>query len=65
MDEQTYKGLYSILDMVSSYAQIILVDNTPPGEESKYIKYIFRNKNKSKEAISEEGLINLSLNEFK
>lgn len=64
MDEQTYRELYGILKMISTYSQIIIVDNTPPIEEGKNIKYIFKNKSKSREAISEYGLIDLTKNEF-
>lgn len=64
MDEKTYKELYVVLKVISEHTQIILVDNTPPTQEGKYIRYIFKNKSNSREAISEEGLIDLSKNEL-
>jgi hypothetical protein len=64
MDEQAYNDLYKILEHISEICQVIIVDNTPPKSQSKYIKYIFRNKSNSRESISEEGLIDLSKNEI-
>ena len=65
MDEELYKGLYELLKKLSEYSQIIIVDNTPPEDEMKYIKYIFRNEDKKKETISKYGLIDINKNEFK
>lgn len=64
MDEETYKGIYDLLSIIGEKTQVIIVDNTPPQEEWKYIRYIFKNETKSREAISESGLIDLSKNEF-
>ncbi|WP_346962443.1 hypothetical protein [Clostridium sp.] len=64
MDEETYKDIYSLLSKIGEKTQIIIVDNTPPKEEGKYIRYIFKNETKSREAISESGLIDLSKNEY-
>lgn len=64
MDEETYKGIYDLLSDIGEKTQVIIVDNTPPQEEGKYIRYIFKNETKSREAISESGLIDLSKNEY-
>lgn len=64
MDEELYKNLYELLKIISKQSQIIIVDNTPPAEEKKYIKYIFRNEDTKKKTISKNGLIDLSKNEI-
>lgn len=64
MDEETYKDIYDLLSDIGEKTQVIIVDNTPPQEEGKYIRYIFKNETKSREAISESGLIDLSKNEY-
>lgn len=64
MDEQAYNDLYKILEHISEICQVIIVDNTPPKSQNKYIKYIFRNKSNRRESISDEGLIDLSKNEI-
>ncbi|WP_026883200.1 hypothetical protein [Clostridium akagii] len=64
MDEELYKNLYELLKIISNSSQIIIVDNTPPAEEKKYIKYIFKNEDTKKKTISKNGLIDLSKNEI-
>lgn len=55
-DPEVYLNIYYMLVQLSEKAQIIIVENTPLDEMSKYEKYSFRNGDK--------GFINIDLNEF-
>ncbi|QCJ57048.1 hypothetical protein [Enterococcus mundtii] len=55
-DPEVYLNIFYMLEELSKKAQIIVVENTPPEEMSKYIKYTFRS--------GEHGFIDLSKNEF-
>ncbi|HHT7085256.1 AAA family ATPase [Bacillus anthracis] len=55
-DPEVYEEFYKILIELSTYHQIILVENTPPEKFNKYIKYVFLKGKK--------GLINPEKNEF-
>src|SRR5699024_2491674 len=55
-DPEVYLNIYYMLVELSKNAQIIIVENTPPEEMSRYVKYSFRN--------GEKGFIDISKNEF-
>ncbi|MDM5319082.1 hypothetical protein RGT17_03345 [Bacillus altitudinis] len=55
-DPEVYLHIYYMLVELSQNAQIIIVENTPPEEMSRYVKYSFRN--------GEKGFIDISKNEF-
>ncbi|WP_224930660.1 SMC family protein [Bacillus safensis] len=55
-DPEVYLHIYYMLVELSQNAQIIVVENTPPEEMSRYVKYSFRN--------GEKGFIDISKNEF-
>lgn len=55
-DPEVYLNIYYMLVDLSEKAQIIIVENTPPDEMLRYVRYSFRN--------GEKGFIDLSKNEF-
>ncbi|MFD1453143.1 hypothetical protein [Oceanobacillus sojae] len=55
-DPEVYLNIYYMLVELSKNAQIIIVENTPPEEMLRYVKYSFRN--------GEKGFIDISKNEF-
>lgn len=56
LDKEMYQNIYKYLENLSKDIQIILVDNTPPIEMDKYVKYTLHQGIKN-------GLIDLTKNE--
>lgn len=55
-DPEVYQNIFQLFLSLSSEAQIIIVENTPPEEMGPYVKYTFRN--------GIRGFIDLEKNEF-